>query len=257
MDFSLTDEQRMFQDLFRDFAQRQVAPLADALDREERTPIESIEKAAELELLGLPFPAEYGGSGVGFLVQCLLVEELAKACFSTALTLGVHTGAAGMALYLGGGETQKKKYLSALARGEVLGAFALSEPWAGSDAASLRTRASRDGDGYRLNGEKAYVTNGEIADLFIIYAATDPQAGARGISAFIVEKGTPGLKVGQRERTMGLRGACINSLTLADCHIPDGNLLGEEGSGFEMVQTVMGMGRLGIAAQCVGIARAA
>jgi butyryl-CoA dehydrogenase len=260
MDFALTEEQQMFQELFRDFAQNEVAPLADTIDREERPPLETLKKAAEMELMGLPFPEQYGGAGVGVLGYCLLVEELAKVCLATACSLGIHTSAGAMVIYLNGTEEQKNNYLVPLAKGEKLGAFCLTEPGAGSDIAEIQTTALRENDHYVLNGTKTYVTNGDLAGVFTLFASTDAEAGTNGLTGFIVEKGYPGFKVGRTERTMGIRGCSIAQVFLDDCRVPVENVLGGEsglGQGFDAAMRTQDFSRLSMAATCLGAAEGA
>lgn len=260
MDFALTEEQEMFQELFRDFAQNEVAPLADTIDREERPPIETLKKAAEMEFMGLPFPEEYGGAGIGVIAYCLLMEELAKACLATACCIGIHTSSGCMAIYLNGTEEQKKKYLMPLAKGDKIGAFCLTEPGAGSDIALIQTTAAREGDEYVLNGSKIYVANGDIAEVFTVFASTEPEAGGEGISGFIVEKGHPGFKVGRTERTMGIRGCPTTQVFFDDCRVPPESILGGEealGQGLDAAMRTQDFSRLSMAATCLGAAEGA
>lgn len=261
MDFALNEEQQMFQELFRDFAEKEVAPLADEIDREERTPLETLKKAAEMEFMGLPFPEELGGAGIGAAGYCLLVEELAKACLATACCLGIHTSSGAMVVYLGGTDEQKSKYLVPLAKGDKIGAFCLSEPDAGSDLSSIRTTATRADDHYVLNGSKTYVANGDIAEVFTVFARTSSEGAADGISGFIVEKGYPGLKVGRTERTMGIRGCHVVQIFFDDCPVPVENVLGGEekglGRGSETIAQTQDFGRLSMAATCLGAAEGA
>ena len=261
MDFALTEEQQMFQELFRDFAENEVAPLADVIDREERPPLETLKKAAEMQFMGLPFPEEYGGAGIGAVGYCLLVEELAKACLATACCLGIHTSSGAMVIYLGGTDEQKAKYLAPLARGEKTGAFCLSEPDAGSDSGSIRTTAVRENGYYVLNGSKIYVANGDIAEVFTVFARTSREAADKGMTGFIVEKGYPGFKVGRTERTMGIRGCHVAQLFFDDCLVPMDNVLGGEanglGRGAETVSQTQDFGRLSMAATCLGAAEGA
>jgi len=249
MDFALTDEQQMFRDMFRDFAQNEVARLAEDLDRKERPPLETLEKAAGLDLLGIPFPEEYGGVDAGILTYGLLMEELGKACLSTALTVGAHCGAAA-AMLAAGTEEQKRRLLTPLARGQKIGAYATAEPDAGSDLNAISTTAVRDNDHYVLRGRKCYVLNGDFADIVVVMARTGD-----GLSAFVVEKGAPGLAIGWREKQMGLRGASASTLFLDDCRIPVANLLGgHEGRGIEIAGRVWRLTRLGTAFACLGVA---
>jgi butyryl-CoA dehydrogenase len=261
MDFALTEEQQMFQELFRDFAENEVAPLADEIDREERTPLETLKKAAEMEFMGLPFPEELGGAGIGAAGYCLLVEELAKACLATACCLGIHTSSGAMVVFLGGTDEQKSKYLVPLAKGDKIGAFCLSEPDAGSDLSSIRTTATRADDHYVLNGSKTYVANGDIAEVFTVFARTSSEGAADGISGFIVEKGYPGLKVGRTERTMGIRGCHVVQIFFDDCPVPVENVLGGEekglGRGAQTIAQTQDFGRLSMAATCLGAAEGA
>jgi butyryl-CoA dehydrogenase len=260
MDFALTEEQQMFQELFRDFAQNEVAPLADTIDREERPPLETLKKSAEMEFMGLPFPEQYGGAEIGVLGYCLLVEELAKVCLATACSIGIHTSSGAMVIYLNGTEEQKNRYLVPLAKGEKLGAFCLTEPGAGSDVAQIQTTAVRADDHYVLNGTKIYVANGDIAEVFTVFANTDPEAARNGITGFIVEKGYPGFKVGRTERTMGIRGCSVAQVFFDDCRVPLENILGGEdgiGQGFDAAMRTQDFGRLSMAAICLGAAEGA
>ncbi len=260
MDFALTEEQQMFQELFRDFAQNEVAPLADTVDREERPPLETLKKAAEMGFMGLPFPERYGGAEIGVLGYCLLVEELAKVCLATACSVGIHTSSGAMVIYLNGTDAQKTEYLVPLAQGEKLGAFCLTEPAAGSDIAQIQATAVREDDHYVLDGTKIYVANGDIADVFTVFAQTDPEAGRSGITGFIIEKGYPGFQVGRTERTMGIRGCSIAQVFFDDCRVPLENILGGEdglGEGFNAAMRTQDFGRLSMAATCLGAAEGA
>ena len=260
MDFALTEEQQMFQELFRDFAQNEVAPLADTIDREERPPLETLKKAAEMELMGLPFPEQYGGAEVGVLAHCLLMEELAKVCLATACCIGIHTSSGAMVIYLHGTEEQKSRYVVPLAKGEKLGAFCLTEPGAGSDATQIRTTAVREDDHYVLNGTKIYVANGDIAEIFTVFASADAEGGGNGITGFIVEKDYPGFKVGRNERTMGIRGCSIVQLFFDDCRVPLESILGGEeavGQGIGAAKGTQDFSRLSMAAICLGAAEGA
>jgi butyryl-CoA dehydrogenase len=261
MDFALTEEQVMFQELFRDFVENEVAPLAELIDREERSPLETLKKAAEMQFMGLPFPEEYGGAGIGAVGYCLFVEELAKACLATACCVGMHTSSGAMVIFLSGTDEQKAKYLAPLARGEKVGAFCLSEPDAGSDPASIRTTAVRENGHYQLNGSKTYVANGDLAEIFTVFARTPGEAAEKSISGFIVEKGYPGFKVGRTERTMGIRGCHVAQLFFDDCMVPIENALGGEanglGRGTEMISQTQDFGRLSTAATCLGAAEGA
>jgi butyryl-CoA dehydrogenase len=261
MDFALTEEQQMFQELFRDFAQNEVQPLADAIDREERPPLETLQKAAEMQFMGLPFAEEYGGAGIGAIGYCLLVEELAKVCLATACSLGIHTSAGAMAISVGGTDEQKTKYLVPLANGEKIGAFCLSEPDTGSDLSSIRMTALQQNDHYVLHGSKTYVANGDIADIFTVFARLVPGPPEDEIAGFIVEKGYPGFKVGRTERTMGIRGCHVVQLFFDDCVVPAEGLLGgeeaEPSRGAEIVAQTQDFARLSMAATCLGAAEGA
>jgi len=257
MDFALNEEQRMFQKMFRDFVTNEVAPLAEEIDQEEKLPRNVLEKAAMQGFLGALLPEEYEGVALDAISYCLLLEELAKACTSTAMAISVHNGLASKTILDNGSDEQKGKYLELMAFGDKIGCFAMSEPAAGSDATALETRASRDGEDYVLDGCKTWASNGEIADIFLVFAITDPGAGAKGMSAFIVEKGTPGFKVGYREKTLGLRGLTCNTLYFDDCRVPAENLLGREGEGFKIAMKALDFARLSLSAICLGGAQAA
>ena len=257
MDFSFPKEYELFRRMVRDFVENEVRPLARKIDREHRVPFETIQKAAKLGLMGVPFPQKYGGIGAGETGYCILMEEVNKACGSTAAVIGAHTGIGAMAIYLDGTEEQKRKYLVPLARGEKVAAFALTEPGAGSDAAAIITRAVRDGDYYILNGTKTYITNGAHADIISVMAVTDPSLGARGgVTAFIVEKGFPGFSVGTSENKMGIRGSNTAELIFEDCRVPKENVLGQFGAGFITFMKSLDIGRVGLGAGCLGGAQA-
>ncbi|GEN54792.1 MULTISPECIES: acyl-CoA dehydrogenase [Halobacillus] len=257
MNFTLTEEQEMLRKMVRDFAKNEVEPTAAERDEEERFDREIFNKMAELGLTGIPWPEEYGGIGSDFVSYVIAVEELSRVCASTGVTLSAHISLASWPIYKFGTEEQKKKYLTQLASGEALGAYALSEPGAGSDVSSMRTQAKLDGDHYVLNGSKVWITNGGVADIYVVFAKTDPNEGNRGISAFIVEKDTPGFTTGKKEKKLGIRSSPTTELIFEDCKIPKENLLGEEGKGFKVAMMTLDGGRNGIAAQAVGIAQGA
>lgn len=257
MNFQLTEEQEMLRKMVRDFAKNEVEPTAAERDEEERFDREIFDKMAELGLTGIPWPEEYNGIGSDFVSYVIAVEELSRVCASTGVTLSAHISLASWPIYKFGNEEQKKTFLAQLASGEKLGAYALSEPGAGSDVASMRTQAKLDGDHYVLNGSKVWITNGGVADIYIVFAKTDPDAGSRGISAFIVEKGTPGFSFGKKEKKLGIRSSPTTELIFEDCKVPKENLLGEEGKGFKIAMMTLDGGRNGIAAQAVGIAQGA
>ena len=257
MDFALSQEHAMARDLFRSFAQNEVKPLAQEIDEEERFPSENIAKMAKLGFLGIAVPKEYGGQGCDYLTYTMCVEELAKVCGTTAVVLSAHTSLCQMPILHFGTEEQKQKYLVPLAKGETLGAFGLTEPGAGTDAAGQQTKAVLDGDEWVLNGTKMFITNGYYADTYVIFAMTDKSLGRKGISAFIVEKGTPGFTFGTKEKKMGIRGSATYELVFTDCRIPKENLLGKPGEGYKIAMDTLDGGRIGIAAQALGIAEGA
>ncbi len=257
MEFKLTDEQKMIQEMARDFAQKEVAPKAHELDMNSEFPAEHIKKMAELGLMGMMVPTDYDGSGLDTVTYTLALEEISAACASTGVTMSVNNS-----LYCGpitkfGNEEQKKKYLSPYARGEQLGAYALSEPGTGSDAANQQTTAVLKDDKYILNGRKNFITNGPHADALLIYAMTDKNKRHKGISCFIVEKEAPGFSIGKIEKKLGICASSTSEIVLEDCEVPKENILGEEGLGFTIAMSTLDSGRIGIGTQAVGIARAA
>ena len=257
MDYLLTNEQLLARELFRTFAEKEVKPLAQRVDEEEYFPYETVEKMAKLGMMGIPFPKELGGAGGDYLTYVMAVEELGRVCGTTSIILSAHTSLCCDPIYRFGTTEQKEKYLKPLARGEKLGAFALTEPNAGSDAGNQQTVARLDGDFYILNGSKIFITNGGTADVFIIFAMTDKSKGTRGISAFIVEKGFDGFKIGKVEEKMGIRGSSTTELIFEDCRVPKENLLGSEGMGFKIALQTLDGGRIGVGAQALGIAQGA
>ena len=257
MDLKLTEEQEMVRKMARDFAQTEVAPIAAEMDEKGEVPFGNIKKMGRLGLLGLTAPEEYGGGGADTVSYVVALEEIAKACASTAVVMAVQNSLVNYALARFGTEEQKRKFLVPLAQGEKIGAYALTEPEAGSDAAAIRTRAVRDGDEYVINGTKHFITNGGFADIVILYATVDPSKGYRGITAFIVEKGTPGFSTGKEENKMGIRATNTCELIFQDCRVPVANRLGDEGQGFKIALSALDAGRIGIGAQAVGIAQAA
>ena len=257
MDFALDSEHQLFRERFRAFANEVVAPRAAEIDRTGEFPWDVINAAAELGLLGVPIPEEYGGVGADGLAFALLIEEIAGACGSTALTIAAHTGLVCVPLLLFGNEEQKRRYLTPLAEGKMLGAFGLTEPQAGSDAGATRTAAVRDGNEFVINGQKVFTTNGSIAGVIIVTAVTDPEAGRRGISNLIVPADAPGVSFGQDQEKMGLHGSVTSQVYFQDCRVPVENLLGRPGEGFKQFLQVLDGGRIGIGAMSVGIAQAA
>lgn len=257
MDFGLNEEEQMVLNMVKDFAKNEVAPQAAEIDASQEFPWGLVQKMGELGLMGLPIPEQYGGSGQSFVLFALVIEELCRACATTGLIMDVNVSLCGEPILMFGNEEQKKKFLTPLARGQKLGALAMTEPEAGSDAAGIKTRAVRDGDSYILNGQKVFITNGEVASTYVVTAVTDPTKGTRGISDFIVEKGTPGLSFGPKLHKLGITASSTTDVIFEDCRIPAANLLGEEGMGFRITMETLDAGRIGIAAQAVGIARAA
>ena len=257
MDFSLTDDQRLIRDTVRQFMDAEVRPQIRARDREETFAAEELRKLAGLGCFGMLIPESSGGSGADTISYVLMLEEVARVDAAMAVALSVTNSLAAWPVLKYGTESQKQKYLSRLAHGEILGAFCLTEPQAGSDAAAITTTASRSGDKYRLNGTKSWVTNGGVAELHVVFARTDPTAGAKGVTAFLVEPTFPGFRVARYEDKMGLRTSRSAEITFSDCQVPEGNRLGDEGHGLKIALELLGGGRVGIAAQAVGIAQGA
>lgn len=256
MNLRFTEEQEMMRKMVRDFAQSEIAPFVERMEQGE-FPREILKKMGELGLMGIPVPEEYGGSGMDYLSYIIAIHEISKVSATVGVILSVHTSVGTNPILNFGTEEQIQKYVSKLATGEFLGAFALTEPSSGSDAASLKTKAVKQGDHYILNGSKVFITNGGEADTYIVFASTNPGEGSRGISAFIVEKNTPGLIIGKDEHKMGLYGSRTVQLSFEDAKVPTQNLLGEEGHGFKIAMANLDFGRIGIAAQSLGIAQAA
>jgi len=249
-EFSLTEEQKMLREMVRDFVNAELRPIAHKIDEEERIPPELIRKIADLGLLGEAFPQEYGGGGFGELGYCLAAEEFARACMSTATFVGAHQSIGANAIYIGGSEALKKKYLVPLAEGRMIGAFALTEVLAGSDSFNLRTKAARDGNEWVINGEKMWITNGAIADVVSTFARTE-----RGITGFVVETKTPGFQAGPPEKKMGIRGSVTTPIVLENVRVPHENMLGDEGRGFLVAMKTLDAGRLGLGAATLGAAK--
>ncbi len=257
MDFALSEEHRMIQEAAREFARDVLAPKAAELDRNREFPLENFREAAARGFAGMLVPESLGGSGLDTLALCLVMIEVNRACASTGVTLSVHNSLVCSPLMAHGSEEQKRRWLPRLAAGELLGAYSLSEAASGSDAAALRTVAIRDGDSYVLDGTKLWVTNGSHADVFVVFARTDPDAyKTKGISAFIVEKGTPGFRVGKKEEKLGIRASSTTELIFENCRVPATHLLGKENSGIHVALRTLDGGRIGIACQGLGIAEA-
>lgn len=257
MDFQLNQDQLMMQKMVRDFVQEELAPQAVITDETHEFPLKIIRKMGELGLMGIPIPEEYGGAGADFLSYILAIEEIAKGCASTAVILAVHTSVGSFPILYFGTEEQKQKYLPKLASGQFIGAFALTEANAGSDASSLQTTAVRKGDHYVLNGTKRFITNAGYADVYTVMASTDRSKGPHGVTSFLVDKDTPGFKVGKKEEKMGLNGSATCELIFEDAIVPAENILGEEGQGFKVAMSLLDGGRIGIGAQALGIGEAA
>ncbi len=257
MDWTLTDEQRDILNLVRDFATNEVLPRAAAIDEKAEYPADLVRQMAGLGLMGVPFAEEYGGAGQSYVTFALIVEELCRACASTGLILDVNISLCGEPILMFGTEEQKQQFLTPLATGEKLGALAMTEPEAGSDAASIRTSATLQGDHYLLNGRKIFITNGEKADTYVVTAVTDREKGSGGITDFIVEKSMPGVSFTTHYDKMGIRGAPTTDVVFEDVKVPVNNVLGGVGNGFKVTMDTLDAGRIGIAAQAIGIARAA
>lgn len=257
MNFGLTREQELVRQMVREFAVNEVKPIAAEIDETERFPMENVKKMAGLGMMGIPFPKELGGAGGDVLSYIITVEELSKVCGTTGVIVSAHTSLCASLLYENGTPAQKEKYLIPLAKGEKIGAFGLTEPGAGTDAAGQQTTAVLDGDNYILNGSKIFITNGGVADTFIVFAMTDKSQGTRGISAFIVEKDFPGFSIGKKEDKLGIRASSTTELIFENCVVPKENLIGKEGKGFGIAMKTLDGGRIGIAAQALGIAEGA
>lgn len=257
MNFQLTKEQEFVRKMVREFATNEVEPLAAEIDQEHRFPVETVEKMAKYGLLGVPFPTEYSGAGGDHISYAITVEELSRVCASTGVICSAHTSLCCWPIFNWGNEEQRKKYLPDLLSGKKLGAFGLTEPGAGTDAAGQQTRAVLEGDEWVLNGSKVFITNGGYAETFVVMAMTDKSKGTRGISAFIVEKDDPGFSIGKTEDKMGICASSTTELIFQNCRIPQDRLLGEIGQGFKVAMSTLDGGRIGIASQALGIAQGA
>lgn len=257
MDFSLTKREQLFLQMIREFAEQEIKPLAADIDEQERFPMESVEKMGKIGLMGIPIPVEYGGQGGTNQMYGMAVEELSRVCATTGVIVSAHTSLCMNPILEYGTEEQKMKYLPKLASGEWIGAFGLTEPNAGTDAAMQQTTAVLDGDQWVLNGTKIFITNAGYAHVYVVMAMTNKELGTKGITAFIVEKGTPGFSFGKKEKKMGIRGSATCELIFENCRIPKDNQLGEIGKGFNIAMNTLNGGRIGIAAQALGIAQGA
>ena len=259
MDFHLSKEHEMIRKMYREFAENEVKPLAEEIDETERFPMETIEKAAKLGMLGIYFPKKYGGAGGDVLSYAMCVEEMSKVCGTTGVIISAHTSLCCAPIFENGTEEQKMKYLPDLLSGRKLGAFGLTEPNAGTDASGQQTTAVLDesGENYILNGSKCFITNGNVAETFVVFAMTNPKLGNKGISAFIVEKAFPGFSTGKHEKKMGIRGSSTCDLIFEDCIVPKENMLGKEGKGFKIAMKTLDGGRIGIASQALGLGEGA
>jgi len=259
MDFHLSKEHEMIRKMYREFAENEVKPLAEEIDETERFPMETIEKAAKLGMMGIYFPKKYGGAGGDVLSYAMCVEEMSKVCGTTGVIISAHTSLCCAPIFENGTEEQKMKYLPDLLSGKKLGAFGLTEPNAGTDASGQQTTAVLDesGENYILNGSKCFITNGNVAETFVVFAMTNPKLGNKGISAFIVEKAFPGFSTGKHEKKMGIRGSSTCDLIFEDCVVPKENLLGKEGEGFKIAMKTLDGGRIGIASQALGLGEGA
>lgn len=257
MNFQLAEEHEMLRKMVRDFAESQVAPTAAERDEEERFDRSIFEQMAELGLTGIPWPEEYGGAGADYLSYVIAVEELSRVDASIGVTLSAHVSLASWPLYKFGTEEQKQTFLRPLAEGKKLGAYCLTEPGSGSDSAGMRTTAVRDGDHYILNGSKIFITNAGEAEIYIVFAVTNPERKHKGITAFIVEKGMPGFTMGKKEKKLGIRSSLTLAVHFDNVRVPVQNVLGEEGQGFKIAMMTLDGGRNGIAAQALGIAQGA
>ena len=257
MNFHFTPDEQDVLDMLHDFCEKEVAPIAAEIDENERFPEETWHKLADMGMMGVAYPEEYGGAGLSYVNYIGVCEELAKHCATTSVMVSAHSSLCCWPISEYGTEEQKQKYLTKLASGEWLGAFGLTEPGAGTDAAMQKTVAEDKGDHWVLNGSKIFITNAGFANVFVVFAMTDKSLGTKGISAFIVEKGFPGFKVGANEKKMGIRGSSTCELVFEDCIVPKENLLGELNKGFKIAMTTLDGGRIGIGAQALGIAQAA
>jgi butyryl-CoA dehydrogenase len=257
MNLELTEEQKLLQKTVREFAESEVKPLAKEIDETGRFPRDTFKKAAQLGLTGIAFPEAEGGAGFDHIAYSIVIEEISRCCASTGVILSVQNSLYCDPIHRFGTEEQKKKFLLPFARGEKIGCYALTEPQAGSNAAALQTKAIKKGDKYVVDGTKAWITNGGAADAAIVYVSTDPPKGEKGITALVVEKGTPGFKVGKEEKKLGINATACCELVFTDCEVPAANRIGNEGEGYKVALSTLDGGRIGIAAQATGIAQGA
>ncbi|HXN05791.1 MAG TPA: acyl-CoA dehydrogenase family protein, partial [Nitrospiria bacterium] len=256
MDFNFTEEQNMLRDMVKKFTDKEIKPIAAKIDHDKEVPMDLLKKAAELGFFGIPFSEKYGGAGMGEFGYCVMLEELSRGCGSTTVTIGASVSLCGMSLYVGGTEEQKQKYLTQIIQGKMIGAFGLTEPQAGSDVAHIQTTAVKDGNDFVINGTKLWITNGNFADVVIVYASTDKALGAHGgITGFIVEKGYKGFSVGKIDDKMGIKGSGTAELIFQDMRVPKENVLGQFGAGFVTAMKVLDLGRVSLAAGCIGAAK--
>lgn len=257
MAIDVSEDLKLLRQTIHEFVEKEVAPVAREYDEREEVPYPVLKKAADLGLFGIPFPEQYGGSDLGITGYCILLEEINRHDASLGTIIGASVQLAGMTIYLAGSEEQKQKYLVPLAEGRKIGAWCLTEPNAGSDAAHITTHARQDGDAWVLNGSKMWITNGSFADILVVFATVDPALGARGITAFIVEKDRPGFKVGKVEEKMGLRASHTASIYFEDCRVPAENVIGQPGQGFKIAMQTLDIGRCGLGAAALGSAKQA
>ena len=257
MDFEFSEDQTLLRETVRDFAEREIAPRVMEFDEKQEFPREILMKAGELGLLGIVFPEEYGGAGLGYVEYALVVDELSRVDGSVGISVAAHNGLCGAHIYLAGDEQQKQRYLVPLASGRKIGGWSLTEPTAGSDAGGTKTTARRDGEQWVLNGSKTFTTHGSVGDTIVVFAVTDPGQGKKGISAFVIDKGHPGFRPGKKENKMGLRASDTSEVVMQDCRVPESQLLGRRGAGFVDAMKVLDGGRISIAALALGMARGA
>jgi len=257
VDFDFTEDQKMLKQTVRDFAEKEIAPTVMEFDEKQEFPFEIMKKAGELGLMGIMFPEEYGGAGLGYVEYALAVDELSRVDGSVGIAIAAHNGLCGGHLYLAGNEDQKQRYLAPLARGEKIGGWSLTEPTAGSDAGGTKTVATQDGGDWILNGAKTFTTHGSVGDIIVVFGVTDKDKGKKGISAFVIEQGHPGFRPGKIENKMGLRASDTAEVIMEDCRVPNTQLVGERGAGFVDAMKILDGGRISIAALALGMARGA